>query len=165
MSRKRADQNVLYAVLVLALAGCVGAGAQSKIHSQVHPVSPESQVIAAETALQRDEITGNLSGLKSVLSPDFVQADKIMLNRDQVLNLVERAHSVPCHFGMPTIDHPVVTFLEPDIATIAYQSVSTLTCGGHVAQAQGNVSCVWVNVKGRWQARLRSEIVVAAEEK
>lgn len=163
MSRRSACKRFFAAVLVWVFVGGARASAQTKPH--LHPVSPESQIIAAETALQKDEVLGSLSALKDVLSPDFIQADRAILNRAQLLNLIQAAHSTPCRFGMPTIDHPVVTFLEPNIATIAYQSVSTLTCGGHVAQAQGNVSCVWVNAKGRWQARLRSEIVIAAEEK
>ncbi|HLY42590.1 MAG TPA: nuclear transport factor 2 family protein [Terracidiphilus sp.] len=149
---------------MLALLQCAVVFAQ-KPRPQAHPVSIEGQVIAAETVFQKDESTANLTALKGLLLPDFVEADREIMNRDQLLNLIQRAHSIPCQFGDATVEHPIVTFLDPDIATIAYHSKQNLTCGGHVLVAEANISSVWVNTAGHWKARLHAEIVTAANVK
>jgi hypothetical protein len=76
-----------------------------------------------------------------------------------------RAHSLPCRFGISTVEHPIVTFLAPDIATIAYHSAESHSCAGHVLQGEANISSVWISADGHWKARLHSEIIIKADVK
>jgi len=151
-----------------AMAAVCAAGAtsvaQSRSHVQAaHPASAEAQIIAAETALMRSESSANYVALKATLAPDFVEADKAILNRDQLIEMIRVAHSIPCRFGTTSVEDPIVTMLEPGIATIAYHASQSLTCGQHVLHAEGNISSVWVLVGRQWKTRLHSEIIVNAK--
>jgi hypothetical protein len=156
----------LAAIGVMATLPLVGsrAVAQSGSHARAaRPASAEAQVIAAETALMRSESTANYAALKATLAPDFMEADKAILNRDQLVEMIRVAHSIPCKFGTTSVKDPIVTMLEPGIATIAYRATQSLTCGQHVLNAEGNISSVWVLIGRQWKTRLHSEIIVNAK--
>lgn len=163
MKRRVIARLLILGAMELLWTGERGS-AQNGPHPQAtHPVSQEAQVIAAETALMRSESSANYAALKAMLAPDFMEADRAMLNRDQLVEMVRVAHSVPCRFGTTSVEHPVVTILEPEIATIAYHASQSLTCGQHVMNAEGNISSVWVLIAGHWRTRLHSEIIVNAK--
>lgn len=157
-------RRLSYAASALALCLCAHA-AQSKPHPRPHAMSVADQVIAAQIAFNKNEAAANLVALKNMLMPDFVQADKAILNREQLIDLLQRGHSLPCHFGTETIEHPVVTFLDPDIATIAYHSAENDSCGGLTLHEEANISAVWINAGGVWKARVRSEIITSENAK
>jgi len=163
MNRRAIVWFLILGALSLLWTSAQGSAQNSPHPQAAHPASQEAQVIAAETALMRSESGANYAALKAMLAPDFMEADRAILNRDQLVEMVRVAHSVPCKFGTTSVEHPLVTILEAGIATIAYHASQSLTCGQHVMTAEGNISSVWVLIAGHWRTRLHSEIIVNAK--
>lgn len=145
--------------LLLALASGVFAGAQAKKPGETAPSAAAREIIARETALQKSEIDLNFAALEKLMVPEYFELSQSFMNRDQVFAMLRRVSESGCRIQPVKMKDAKVTFLSPDIATVVYRATQTGTCYSRTFSVDANITTLWVQRDGRWQAEMHSELL------
>jgi hypothetical protein len=138
------------------------ASAQTKKPDDTAPSSAAKDIIAKEIALQKSEIDFNFTALEKLMAPEYVELSQSFMNRDQVFAMLRRVSESGCRVQPIQMKDARVTFLSPDIATVVYRATQTGTCYSRTYSVGANISTLWIQRDGRWQAAMHSELLAAS---
>lgn len=116
-------------------------------------------IIAQENAFWKAYSEANTADLSKLFSPEFINVEEQLMNRDQVLVFVGQFHQ-HCTLAPVKLLDPHVVFLSADVATVVYHATETPTCGNQTTSGDTNITTVWVRRNGRWQMHLHTEYAV-----
>jgi len=136
------------ALMLLMLSSAKGQNSQTP-----------SDVIGKEAEFWRLYADGDVDGLRSLLSKDFLSVEEHISTGDEFLGFLTEFHQ-HCRLAPVKLLDPHVVFLSADIATLVYRTTETPTCGTHTMSGDTNITTVWVRRDGRWQMHLHTEYAV-----
>src|SRR5437764_4923191 len=97
----------------------------------------------------------NLGAFESLLLPDYIEVEKTIQSRDQLM-----ANLNTCTIVSFKLRNHQTRMLSADSAVIAYTGSSEITCGeSHIASSY-NATTTWVRRDGRWLVQLHTEIPI-----
>ena len=106
------------------------------------------QEIAMWKALQ----SHNLGAFESLLLPDYIEVEKTIQTRDQLM-----ANLNACTIVSFKLRSHQTRMLSADSAVIAYTGSSEIACGeSHIASSY-NATTTWVRRDGKWLVQLHTE--------
>jgi uncharacterized protein (TIGR02246 family) len=143
-----------------SLFALVMLSATVSVYSQTANAS--EAIIAQENAFWKAYVAANTADLSKLLSPDFINVEEQIMNRDQGLSFVRQFHE-QCTLAPVKLLDPRVAFLGPDIATLVYHATEAPTCGTRTMSGDTNITTVWVRRDGRWQMHLHTEYAMRPE--
>jgi len=97
----------------------------------------------------------DLVTFNSLLLPDFIEVEKTIQNREQILANLNTCTLVSFNFH----NHQT-RMLSPDAAVIAYNANSEITCGESHLKGSYNATTVWVRRDGKWLVQIHTEIPI-----
>ena len=148
--------------LLLALAAGATASAQAKKPGDTAPSAAAKEIIAKEIALQKSEIDLNFAALETLMVPEYFELSQSFMNRDQVFAMLRRLSESGCRIQPIKMKDARVTFLSPDIATVVYRATQMGTCYSRTFSVDANISTLWIQRDGRWQAEMHSELLAGS---
>jgi hypothetical protein len=97
----------------------------------------------------------NLGAFESLLLPDYLEVEKTIQTRDQLM-----ANLNTCTIVSFKLRNHQTRMLSADAAVIAYTGSSEITCGeSHIASSY-NATTTWVRRDGKWLVQLHTEIPI-----
>jgi hypothetical protein len=97
----------------------------------------------------------NLGAFESLLLPDYIEVEKTIQTRDQLM-----ANLNTCTIVSFKLRNHQTRMLSSDAAVIAYTGSSEITCGeSHIASSY-NATTTWVRRDGKWLVQLHTEIPI-----
>ena len=148
--------------LFLALAAGPTASGQVKKASDKAPSAAAKEIIAREIALQKSEIDLNFAALEKLMVPEYFELSQSFMSRDQVFAMLRRLSESGCRIQPVKMKDTRVTFLSADIATVVYRATQTGTCYSRTFTVDANISTLWIQRDGRWQAEMHSELLAGS---
>lgn len=97
----------------------------------------------------------DLVTFNSLLLPDFIEVEKTIQNREQILANLNACTLVSFNFH----NHQT-RMLSPDAAVIAYNANSEITCGESHLKGSYNATTTWVRREGKWLVQIHTEIPI-----
>ena len=149
-------------VLLVALAAGPLANTETKQLSDAAASAAAKEIVAREIAFQKSEIDFNYAALEKLMAPEYVELSQSFMNRDQVFAMLRRVSESGCRVQPIKMKDARVTFLSPDIATVVYRATQTGTCYSRTYSVGANISTLWIQRDGRWQAAMHSELLAAS---
>jgi hypothetical protein len=147
---------------VLLISSGLLANAQMKKAYETGPSTAANEIIAREIALQKSEIDLNFAALEKLMVPEYFELSQSFMNRDQVFAMLRRVSESGCRVQPVKMKDARVTFLSPDVATVVYRATQTGTCYSRTFSVDANISTLWVQRDGRWQAEMHSELLAGS---
>jgi hypothetical protein len=97
----------------------------------------------------------DLVTLQALFLPDFVEVEKSILTREQVL-----ANLNACTLVGFNMHNHQTRVLSPDAVVIAYSGSDEFTCGESHLKGNYNATTTWVLRNGKWVVQIHTEIPV-----
>jgi hypothetical protein len=97
----------------------------------------------------------DLVTLKALFLPDFIEVEKSILNREQVLSNLNACTLV----GFKLYNHHT-RVLSGDAVVLAYSGSDEFTCGESHLKGNYNATTTWVLRNGKWVVQIHTEIPV-----
>jgi len=151
-------KSFVIAVLLLASA----APAPAPIQAQQIPTTPQDRETVEMELLFIQEIKlwkslqyHDLVTFNSLLLPDFIEVEKTIQNREQILANLNTCTLVSFNFH----NHQT-RMLSQDAAVIAYNANSEITCGESHLKGSYNATTTWVRREGKWLVQIHTEIPI-----
>jgi hypothetical protein len=94
----------------------------------------------------------NLAAFQAFLLPDFLDIEKTIQTRDQIMENLNT-----CTLASFSFHNHKVRMLSPDNAVIAYNADSDTTCGDSHLKGAYNATTTWVRRDGKWLVQLHTE--------
>lgn len=95
----------------------------------------------------------DLVTFNALLLPDFIEVEKTIQTREQILANLNACTLVSFNFH----NHQT-RMLSPDAAVIAYNANSEITCGESHLKGSYNATTTWVRRDGKWLVQIHTEI-------
>lgn len=161
LRRRHPNAGAVCLALLLLAAGAL-ANAQTKKPGDTAASAAAKEIIAREIALQKNEIDLNFTALENLMVPEYFELSQTFMNREQVFAMLRRVKESGCRVQPVKMKDARVTFLAPDVATVVYRASQTGTCYSRTFTAEANISTLWVQRDGRWQAQMHSELLAGS---
>ena len=97
----------------------------------------------------------NLGAFESLLLPDYLEVEKTIQTRDQLM-----ANLNTCTIVSFKLRNHQTRMLSADAAVIAYTGASEITCGESHITSSYNATTTWVRRDGKWLVQLHTEIPI-----
>jgi hypothetical protein len=97
----------------------------------------------------------NLGAFESLLLPDYIEVEKTIQTRDQLM-----ANLNTCTIVSFKLRNHQTRMLTADAAVIAYTGSSEITCGETHIASNYNATTTWVRRDGKWLVQLHTEIPI-----
>jgi Domain of unknown function (DUF4440) len=128
------------------------------------PVLAQENMVAPEPGSEPDFIfiqelkmwealqSHSLATFQSLLMPDFIDVERTIQTRDQILENLNTCTLVSFHFH----NHQTWMF-SPDAAVIAYTADTEVVCGESHLKGSYNATTTWVRRDGKWMVQIHTE--------
>jgi hypothetical protein len=97
----------------------------------------------------------DLLAFGSYLLPDFIEVEKAIQTREQVM-----ANINACTLVSFKLTNHQIRMLGPDAAVLAYNGSSHMMCGEAQLSGNFNATTTWVRRNGKWFIQMHTEIPV-----
>jgi uncharacterized protein (TIGR02246 family) len=97
----------------------------------------------------------DLVTFNSLLLPDFIEVEKSIQTREQIL-----ANLNACTLVSFNVHNHQTRVLSPDAAVIAYNANSEISCGESHLKGSYNATTTWVRRDGKWLVQIHTEIPI-----
>lgn len=141
-------------LLVLLAASITAAPAQQLPAAPAIGVEPDFLFIQ-EIKLWQSLQSHDLATFQALLLPDFIDVEKAIQTRDQILANLNTCTLSSFHF-----QNHQVRWLSPDAAVVAYSATSETTCGEAHLKGSYNATTTWVRRDGQWLVQVHTEIPI-----
>ena len=94
----------------------------------------------------------SIATFQSLLMPDFIDVERTIQTRDQILENLNTCTLVSFHFH----NHQTRMF-SPDAAVIAYTADTEVVCGESHLKGSYNATTTWVRRDGKWMVQIHTE--------
>ena len=140
---------LLFALLAMTLTPALAQQTAPAPEIGTEPDFIFIQEIHLWTALQARD----LATFQPLLLPDFIQVERTIQTRDQVMENLNICTLVSFHLH----NHQLRT-LSPDAVVIAYSGTSEINCGESHLSGNYLATTTWVRRDGKWFAQVHTEI-------
>ena len=150
----RPVQSLLATVLLLPAFAFAQSGGAPAVETSPAPI----EIVKLEQNLWTTMAEGGFAGVRSLLTPDFVEVSDQVRAADALLIRLKR-----CKLESYELRDLQVLILSPDSAMTAYHVVSTSNCGTEDkperTNGDNNSTTVWVRKPGAatWRAQAHTE--------
>jgi Domain of unknown function (DUF4440) len=148
-------------ILLLALlAACVTLVPNQQITAQqitaAQGIDTEPDFIfIQEIGMWKTLQSHNLGAFESLLLPDYIEVEKTIQTRDQLM-----ANLNTCTIVSFKLRNHQTRMLSPDAAVIAYSGSSEIVCGESHIASNYNATTTWVRRDGKWLVQIHTEIPI-----
>jgi hypothetical protein len=141
-------------ILTLLAASVTAVPAQQMSAAKELDTEPDF-IFIQEIGMWRTLQSHDLGAFESLLLPDYIEVEKTIQNRDQLM-----ANLNTCTIVNFKLRNHQTRMLSADAAVIAYSGSSEITCGeSHIASSY-NATTTWVRRNGKWLVQLHTEIPI-----
>ncbi len=144
-------------VLILALLAAIltpALGQEVPVPRELDPAGMDLLFIE-ELKMWKAFQAHDLMAFQSFLLPDFLEVEKSIQTREQVLANINACTLV----GFKLSNHQI-RMLSADAAVLAYNGSSHIMCGESHLSGNFNATTTWVRREGRWLIQIHTEIPV-----
>ena len=145
-------------ILILMLVAASVAPVSAKTHEMTARADVDSEpdfIFIQEIGMWKALQSHNLGAFESLLLPDYIEVEKTIQSRDQLM-----ANLNTCTIVSFKLRNHQTRMLSADSAVIAYTGWSEITCGeSHIASSY-NATTTWVRRDGKWLVQLHTEIPI-----
>jgi hypothetical protein len=144
----------LILILTLLAASVMPVRAQQVTAAKDIDSEPDF-IFIQEIGMWRTLQSHNLGAFESLLLPDYLEVEKTIQTRDQLM-----ANLNTCIIVSFKLRNHQTRMLTADSAVIAYSGSSEITCGESHIASNYNATTTWVRRDGKWLIQLHTEIPV-----
>ncbi|HTC74760.1 MAG TPA: nuclear transport factor 2 family protein [Edaphobacter sp.] len=144
----------LILILTLLAASVMPVRAQQVTAAKDIDSEPDF-IFIQEIGMWRMLQSHNLGAFESLLLPDYLEVEKTIQTRDQLM-----ANLNTCIIVSFKLRNHQTRMLTADSAVIAYSGSSEITCGESHIASNYNATTTWVRRDGKWLIQLHTEIPV-----
>ena len=112
-------------------------------------------IFIQEIGMWRALQSHNLGAFESMLLPDYIEVEKTIQTRDQLM-----ANLNTCTIVSFKLRNHQTRMLSSDAAVIAYSGSSEITCGESHLASNYNATTTWVRRDGKWLVQMHTEIPI-----
>jgi len=112
-------------------------------------------IFIQEIGMWRALQSHNLGAFESMLLPDYIEVEKTIQTRDQLM-----ANLNICTVVSFKLRNHQTRMLSSDAAVIAYSGSSEITCGESHLASNYNATTTWVRRDGKWLVQMHTEIPI-----